>query len=74
METLKYCHHNILKYYLSVERNRAKKEITLGLYKLYGSMPCKNAVNCIILVVTFFIYKCKMEGRNPDFAGVQSYL
>ena len=37
-------------------------------------MPCKNAINCIILVVKFFIYKCKMEGRNPDFAGVQSYL
>ena len=37
-------------------------------------MPCKNAINCIILVVKFFIYKCKMEGRNPDFAGIQSYL
>ena len=37
-------------------------------------MPCKNAVNCIILVVKFFIYKCKMEGRNPDFGGIQSYL
>ena len=37
-------------------------------------MPCKNAINCIILVVTFFIYKCKMEGRTPDFAGIQSYL
>ena len=36
--------------------------------------PCKNAINCIILVVKFFIYKCKMEGRIPDFAGVQSYL
>ena len=39
-----------------------------------NSMPCKNAINCIILVVKFFIYKCKMEGRNPDFAGIQSYL
>ena len=37
-------------------------------------MPCKNAIKCIILVVKFFIYKCKMEGRNPDFAGIQSYL
>ena len=37
-------------------------------------MPCKNVINCIILVVKFFIYKCKMEGRNPEFAGVQSYL
>ena len=33
-----------------------------------------NILNCIILVVKFFISKCKMEGRNPDFAGVQSYL
>ena len=33
-------------------------------------MTCKNAINCIILVVKFFIYK----GRNPDFASVQSYL
>ena len=37
-------------------------------------VPCKNAINCIILVVKFFMYKCKMEGRNPDFAGIQSYL
>ena len=37
-------------------------------------MPCKNAINCIILVVKFFIHKCKMEGRNPDFAGIQSYF
>ena len=37
-------------------------------------MPCKNAINCIILVVKFFIYKCKMEGRNPNFAGIQCYL
>ena len=36
-------------------------------------MPCKNAINCIISVVKFFIYKCKMEGRNPGFAGIQSY-
>ena len=39
-----------------------------------NSMPCKNAINCIILLVKFFIYKCKMEGRNPDFASIQSYL
>ena len=37
-------------------------------------MPSINAINCIILVVKFFTYKCKMEGRNPDFAGMQSYL
>ena len=37
-------------------------------------LPRKNAINCIILVVKFSIYKCKMEGCNPDFAGVQSYL
>ena len=37
-------------------------------------MPCKNAINCITLVVKFFIYKCKIEGRNPDLAGIQSYL
>ena len=39
-------------------------------------MPCEIAINCIILVVMFFIhvYKCKMEGRNSDFAGAQSYL
>ena len=37
-------------------------------------MPCKNGIICIILVVKFFIYKCKMEGHNPDFAGTQSYL
>ena len=37
-------------------------------------MPCKIAINCILLVVKFFTYKCKVEGRNPDFAGVQSYL
>ena len=37
-------------------------------------MPCKNAINCIILVGKFFIYKCKMEGGNPDFAGIQRYL
>ena len=37
-------------------------------------LPHKNAITCIILVVKFFISKCKMEGRNPDFAGVQSYL
>ena len=37
-------------------------------------MPCKNAINCIILVVKFFIYKCKMEGHNPDFSGIQNYL
>ena len=37
-------------------------------------MPCKNAFNCIILVVKFFIYKCKMEERNPNFSGAQSYL
>ena len=36
--------------------------------------PCKNAINCIILVVKFFICKCKMEGHIPDYAGVQSYL
>ena len=37
-------------------------------------MPCKNVINWIILVLKFFIYKCKMERRNPDFSGVQSYL
>ena len=37
-------------------------------------MPCKNAINCTFLVVKFFIYKCKMEGRNLDSARVQSYL
>ena len=37
-------------------------------------MPCKNAINGIIVVVKFFIYKCKMEGCNPDFAGIESYL
>ena len=36
--------------------------------------PYKNAINCIILVVKFFIYKCKMEGRLPNISGVQSYL
>ena len=25
-------------------------------------------------MITFFIYKCKTEGGNPAFAGVQSYL
>ena len=28
-------------------------------------MPCKNAINCIILVVKFFIYKCKMRDVIP---------
>ena len=39
-------------------------------------MPCKNAINCIILASgqVFHTSKCKMEGRNPDFAGIQSYL
>ena len=37
-------------------------------------LPCKNAITCIILVVRFFISKCKMKGHNPHFAGVQSYL
>ena len=37
-------------------------------------MPCKNVINCIILVVTFFIYKCKMQFCWLHFAGVQSYL
>ena len=37
-------------------------------------MPCRNAINCIILVVKFFIYKCKMEGRNLVCAGIQTYL
>ena len=37
-------------------------------------MPCKNVINCIILVLKLFIYKCKMEGRTSDFAGIQSYL
>ena len=37
-------------------------------------MPCKNAINCIILLLKFFIYKSKMEGCKPDFAGIQSYL
>lgn len=27
-----------------------------------------------VLFGKFFIYKCKMEGRTPDFAGVQGYL
>ena len=39
-----------------------------------GCMPYNNAINCIILVVKFFIYKCKMERRFPDFPGIQSYL
>ena len=34
-------------------------------------MPCKNAINCIILGVKFFRYKCKML---IFFAGIQSYL
>ena len=45
-------------------------------------MPCKNAINAIILLIKFFVYKCKMvfglgvrvRLHNPDFAGVQSYF
>ena len=54
-----------------IEIEFSLKSVLLGYT---NCMPCKNAINCIILVVKFFIYKCKMEGRNPDFAGAQSYF
>ena len=31
-------------------------------------MPCRNSINCIILVVKFFIYNCKMELQYEKFA------
>ena len=58
-------------------RSVTEKEFSLEsvLLGYTNCKPCKNAINSIILVVKFFIYKCKiMEGRNPDFAGIQSYL
>ena len=54
-----------------IEIELSLESVLLGYTKC---LPSKNVINCIILVVKFFIYKCKMEGRNPDFAGVQSYL
>ena len=54
-----------------IEIEFSLESVLLG-YK--NCVPYKNAINCIILVVKFFIYKCKMEGREPDFAGVQSYV
>ena len=55
-----------------IEIEFSLESVLLGYTKC---LPCsKNAINCIILVVKFFMYKCKMEGRNPDFACVQSYL
>ena len=54
-----------------IEIELSLESVLLGYTKC---LPSKNAINCIILVVKFFIYKCKMEGRNPHFAGVQSYL
>ena len=59
-------------------REVTKIEVDLSLESVLlgytNCQPCKNAINCIILVVKFFIYKCKMEGRIPDFAGVPSYV
>ena len=37
-------------------------------------MPCKNAINCVILVVKFFIYNAKWKDVNPVFVGVQSSI
>ena len=63
---------NVLSHWIRLE-TETEVEFSLGsvLLGYTNCMPCKNVINCIILVVKFFIYKWKMEGRrNPDFAGM----
>ena len=62
---------NLIWLVTEIEIEFSPESILLGYI---NCLPGKNAINCIILGVKFFIYKCKMEGRNPDFAGLQSYL
>lgn len=33
--------------------------------------PLLQLINCIILEVKFLIYKCLVEGQNPDFPGIK---
>ena len=58
-------------------RSVTETEIEFSLeYVLLGytnCIPCKNAIN-IILVVKFFIYTCKMEGRNVSVAPREELL
>jgi len=54
-----------------IEKEFSLESVLLGYT---NCMPRKNAINCITLVIKFFIHKCKMEGCKPDFAGIQSYL
>ena len=73
-ERIFYLWNALAHWTLSVKETEIEFSLESVILSYTNCMPCKKAINCIILVGKFFIYKCKMEGRNPDFAGIQNYL